>query len=258
MTKNKEEILKDLNKAFNKFKFFAEDHHYEYNGKRVGISVTKLIEEYTNEFDKELIAKKVAQKENKTIKQVLNDWKYKNEFACTKGTTCHEYAQSLWSGEPWLLDNFDFSPKYEVAVYKIKQQAENFYNDYKDKWVHLADEFIIGSEEYDIASAVDHLFIVDGEIYLIDYKTNSYMTGVNKEAYKKPMKSPLQHLNDDAITHYYLQLSIYKYLIEKYTKLKIKEMFIIYMSENLNNYMMIDIPYLKEEVEEIMEWRKWE
>ena len=52
----KEEYLRELNKVFNNFKFFESDHHYEYKGERVGISVTNLIEEYTNEFDAETIA----------------------------------------------------------------------------------------------------------------------------------------------------------------------------------------------------------
>jgi ATP-dependent exoDNAse (exonuclease V) beta subunit len=93
---------------------------------------------------------------------------------------------------------------------------------------------------------------------LVDYKTNSYLSGYNKKAYKKAMKVPLQHLNDDSIHHYYIQLSIYRYLIEKYTNLKVSEMFIVYFSENIENYEIIDIPYLKNEVETILEWRKWE
>ena len=90
----------------------------------------------------------------------------------------------------------------------------------------------------------------------MDYKTNSLMSGYNKKAYSKKMKVPLQHLNDDALHHYHIQLSIYKFLIEKYTGLKVDEMFIVYMSENIENYEIIDIPYLKEEVETILENRR--
>ncbi len=256
MKKNKEEILKELNEAFDKFKFFPDDHHYELNGVRVGTSVTRLIEDYGNEFDAELIAQKVATRDGKTINQVLEEWKYKNEFACTKGSTCHEFAQSLWSGEPWLLNDFDFSTEYEMAVYKIKRQAEQFYEDYKDKLIHIADEYVVGSEEYDIASAIDHLFMTSGgDVIIVDYKTNTTIKGYNDEAYQKPMKPPLQHLNDDKFTHYKLQLSIYKYLIEKYTSIKIKEIIIVYFTEKNDHYETIQVPYLKDEVEEILEWR---
>ena len=70
------------------------------------------------------------------------------------------------------------------------------------------------------------------------------------------MKVPLQHLKDFTLTHYHIQLSIYKYLVEKYTNLKIEEMFIVYFSENIENYEIIPIPYLYEEVRKILELRR--
>ena len=254
----RQEYLDELNKAFGDFKFFEEDHHYEYKGQRVGISVTRLIEEYCNEFDAETIAEKVAAKENKTIQQVLNEWEYKNKFACEKGSTCHEYAQSLWSGNEYNELLFDGSMEYINAVNKIQNQAKQFYKDYQDRLEHLADEFVIGSDEYDIASAIDHIFInkLTGGLVLVDYKTNSYLSGYNKKAYSKKMKVPLQHLNDDAIHHYYIQLPIYKYLVEKYTNLKFEEMFIVYFSENIENYEIIPVPYLYKEVKNILELRR--
>ena len=133
----------------------------------------------------------------------------------------------------------------------------NFKMDYEDRLEHLADEFVVGSEEYDIASAIDHLFInkLTGGLVLVDYKTN---TDIHKnEKYAKNMKVPLQHLKDSTINHYHVQLSIYKYLVEKYTGLKIEEMFIVWFSENNDNYEIIDVPYLKNEVQEILERREW-
>lgn len=253
----REEYLKKL-EIFKDFKFFEEDHHYEFKGERIGISVTRLIEEYANEFNQEEMAERVAIKENKTTQEVLDEWKYKNDFACEKGSTCHEFVQSLWSQETYKQNNFDNSKEYLEAVEKIKQQAIKFRMDFEDRLIHLKDELIIGSEIYDIASAVDHLFInkLTGELVLVDYKTNSYMSGYNKKAYSKKMKVPLQNLNDDSLHHYYLQLSIYKYLIEKYSELKVSEMFIVYMSENIDNYKIIEIPYLKNEVIKILENRR--
>ena len=253
----KEEI-KDRLKVFDDFKFFEEDHHYEYKGKQVGISVTRLIEEYANEFKADEMAERVAIKENKTTRQVLDEWQYKNDFACEKGTTCHEYAQSIWSGKEYNELFFDGSKEFVTAVNKIQTQAKQFKIDYNGILEHLVDEFIIGSDEFDIASAVDHLFVnkFTGGLVLVDYKTNSYLTGFNKKAYSKKMKVPLNNLNDDSLHHYYLQLSIYKYLVEKYAKIEVAEMFIVYMSENIEKYEIIEIPYLKNEVEKILESRR--
>lgn len=254
----KEEYLKILKDSFKDFVFYEDGHYYECKGKRVGISVTTFIHEFCNEFDAEGMAEKVANRDGKTIQQVLDEWAYKRDFSCEKGTTCHEWSQSLWSGAEYKPLLFDESKEYMSALVKIRSQAINFKNDYQNHLEHLIDELPIGSEEYDIASCVDHLFYnkLTGGLVLVDYKTNSLMDGYNKKAYKKAMKVPLSHINDDALHHYHIQLSIYKFLIEKYTGLKVDEMFIVYMSENIENYEIIDIPYLKEEVEMILELRK--
>ena len=255
-----EEVKQEL-KVFNKFTFFEEDHHYECNGKRVGISVTRLIEEYSNPFDQQAIAKKVALRNNKSVSEVLEEWEYKNKFACEKGSTCHEYAQSIWSGEEYNELLFDGSIEYLTAVNKIQSQAMNFWKDFKDKFTHIQDEQLVGSEEYNICSAVDHLFLdKNGNVWLIDYKTNSILKGYNDDEknrrYTKKMLIPLQNIKDDSLNHYYLQLSIYKYLIEKYTNIKIYKTMIVYMSENIENYELIETPYLMKEVKKILELRR--
>jgi len=255
-----EEVKQKL-KVFNKFTFFEEDHHYECNGKRVGISVTRLIEKYSNPFDQQAIAEKVALRDNKSVSEVLEEWEYKNKFACEKGSTCHEYAQSIWSGEEYNELLFDGSIEYLTAVNKIQSQAMNFWKDFKDKFTHIQDEQLVGSEEYNICSAVDHLFLdKNGNVWLIDYKTNSILKGYNDDEknrrYTKKMLIPLQNIKDDSLNHYYLQLSIYKYLIEKYTNIKIYKTMIVYMSENIENYELIETPYLMEEVKKILELRR--
>lgn len=254
MTRN--EYLKELNKAFGDFKFFEEDHHYEYKGQRVGISVTRLIEDYCNEFDSQAVAERVAIRDNKSVQEVLDEWKYKNQLACEKGHLGHLYAQSLWNKENVFEEIKKCSEDVKTPLGLIMNQAEDFYDDYKDRLEHLYDEYVIGSEEYDIASAIDHLFInkLTGGLVLVDYKTNS---DIHKtERYAKDMKVPLHHLKDFTLNHYYIQLSIYKYLVEKYTNLKIEEMFIVYFSENIENYEIIEIPYLKDEVIKILENRR--
>ena len=260
MTKG--EMLKILKDSFKDFKFFEDGHYYTYKDKPVGVSVTRFIAEYENEFNQQEVAEKVALKQDKTVSQVLKEWKYKADFACCKGTTCHEYAQSLWSLNDYNQMYFDESEEFLDAVDKIQVQALSFCEDYQEHLEHLQDELVIGSDEYDIASAVDHLFYnkLTGGLVLVDYKTNSTLKGYNDDIknrkYTKKMKVPLHNIDDDALHHYYIQLSIYKFLIEKYTGLKVDEMFIVYMSENIENYEIIEIPYLKEEVEKILENRR--
>lgn len=255
-----EEVKKEL-EVFNKFTFFEKDHHYECNEKKVGISVTRLIEEYSNPFDQQTIAMKVALRDNKDVTQVLQEWEYKNKFACEKGHFGHEFAQNLWSGIIYQENIKSGLEAIKMPLGSIKQQALNFYNDFKNKFTHIQDEQLVGSEEYDICSAIDHLFLdKEGNVWLIDYKTNSILKGYNDDEknrkYTKKMLVPLQDLKDDALHHYYLQLSIYKYFVEKYTNIKIYKTMIVYMSENIENYELIETPYLEKETKLILENRR--
>ena len=251
----REEYLEKL-KVFGDFKFFEDGHYYEYKGERVGISVTRLIEEYCNEFDAQAVAERVATKEKKSVTEVLEAWEYKNRIACEKGHLGHEYAQSRWSKAKYQEETQEGLENALIPLQRIKDQAVDFYNDYKDQLEHLVDELVVGSAEYDIASAVDHLFInkATGGLVLIDYKTNSDIH--KSERYAKNMKIPLNHLKDFTLNHYYIQLNIYKYLIEKYAGLVVEDMFIVYFSENILQYEIIDIPNMKNEVVKILENRK--
>ena len=258
----REKMLEVLKDSFKDFVFFEDGHYYECKGNRVGVSVTSFISQFENEFKKEEIAEKCSIKENRPVEEILKEWKYKADFACEKGTTCHEYIQSLWSGADYNELLFDGSIEYLKAINIIQKQAKNFKNDYQEILEHLIDELPIGSEEYDIASCVDHLFYnkLTGGLVLVDYKTNSILKGYNDSEYNrryiKKMKVPLHKINDDSLHHYYIQLSIYKFIIEKYSGLKVEEMFIVYMSENIKNYEIIKIPYLEEEVKKILELRR--
>lgn len=254
----KEEYLKELDKAFGDFKFFPEDHHYEYKGKRIGISVTSFYALYENEFNEMEMAEKSANKRGISVQEVLNEWHYKRDFACDKGTNGHCRVQSLWNGEIYHPLPFDGSEAFKMANNEIYRQGDNFYHDFKDRLEHVADEYVIGSLEYDISSCIDHIFRnkLTGGLVLVDYKTNSDI--YKSDRYAKKMKVPLHHLKDTVLNHYALQLSIYKYIVEKYTNLEFEDMFIVWFSELNENYQIVNVPYLKNEVETILEWRKWE
>jgi hypothetical protein len=251
----RDEYLKELNKAFGDFKFYEENHTYTYKDKPIEIGATGLIEQYTQDFDAQAVAERVAERDNKSVQEVLDEWKQKNEWACEKGHLGHCYAQETWEQLYPSPIWFDDEEK-RIAINRICNQADNFYNDYKDRLELVYNEYVIGGYEYNLASAIDALFInkLTGGLILVDYKTNSDIH--KNERYAKQMKVPLSHLKDSTINHYHIQLSIYKYLVEKYTNLKIEEMFIVWFSENNDNYQIIDVPYLEKEVKNILELRR--
>ena len=256
----KNEIIKEL-QYFKGIKFHEEQHFYTLNDYKFGISATSLIETYGQEFDSDSASQMVANKRGISQQEVLNEWKKENEFSCIKGSCIHLKAQSLWMGTNYEIDyntinnNIDknrLKKEYDI----MSKQAINFYNDYKDMYDMIQDEFIVWSKEFDIAGSIDGIMYnkYTQQCCILDFKSNKDLQFESK--YHKKMKVPLHKLDDVNGQHYYIQLSIYKYLIEKYTNIKVDETFIVYFNINADNYEIIEIPYLEKEVKEILELRR--
>ena len=256
----KDEIIKEL-QYFKGIDFHEEEHFYTLNDHRFGISATSLIETYAQEFDSDGISQMVANNRGISQKEVLDEWKKENEFSCIKGSCIHLKAQSLWMGTDYEIDYNTIDDTIDKDRLKkeydiMSKQATDFYNDYKDMYDMIQDEFIVWSKEFDIAGSIDGIMYnkYTQQCCILDFKSNKDLQFKSK--YRKKMKVPLHELDDVNGQHYYVQLSIYKYLIEKYTNIKVDELFIVYFNINADNYEIIPIPYLEKEVEEILDNRR--
>ena len=256
----KNKIIKEL-QFFKGIDFHEEEHFYTINDYRFGISATSLIETYAQEFDSDGISQMVANKRGISQKEVLDEWKKENEFSCIKGSCIHLKAQSLWMGTNYEIDYNTIDDTIDKDRLKkeydiMSKQATDFYNDYKDMYDMIQDEFIVWSKEFDIAGSIDGIMYNKNtqQCCILDFKSNKDLQFKSK--YRKKMKVPLHELDDVNGQHYYVQLSIYKFLIEKYTNIKVDELFIVYFNINADSYEIIEITYLKNEVEEILENRR--
>ena len=258
-----EEVKQKL-KVFDKYKFFENGHYYTYKDKQVGISVTKYISQFENEFDSNTLSQKVADKDGISQFEVLNEWKRKGEYSCLKGTAIHEWLQDNYANREY---KFDLSQLEEYPEYykiedidHLKQMAIDFINDYKNRYILIGDEILCGIPDFDIASAIDLLFYdtVNNEVVLADIKTNTDLKGwKSTPSYVKKMLQPLEDIKDITFEHYKIQLSIYRYFLEEYAHIPISDnMFIVYLSEKEKSYNIIQIPYLKNEVEKILKLRR--
>ena len=258
-----EEVKQKL-KVFDKYKFFENGHYYTYKDKQVGISVTKYISQFENEFDSDTLSQKVADKDGISQFEVLNEWKRKGEYSCLKGTAIHEWLQDNYANREYKFDlsQLEEYPEYYKIedIEHLKQMAIDFINDYKNRYILIGDEILCGIPDFDIASAIDLLFYdtINNEVVLADIKTNTDLKGwKSTPSYVKKMLQPLENIKDITFEHYKIQLSIYRYFLEEYAHIPISDnMFIVYLSEKEKNYNIIQIPYLKNEVEKILKLRR--
>ena len=258
-----EEVKQKL-KVFDKYKFFENGHYYTYKDKKVGVSVTKYISQFENEFDSDTLSQKVADKNGISQFEVLNEWKRKGEYSCLKGTAIHEWLQDNYANREYKFDlsQLEEYPEYYKIedIEHLKQMAIDFINDYKNRYILIGDEILCGIPDFDIASAIDLLFYdtVNNEVVLADIKTNTDLKGwKSTPSYVKKMLQPLEDIKDITFEHYKIQLSIYRYFLEEYAHIPISDnMFIVYLSEKEKSYNIIQIPYLKNEVEKILKLRR--
>ena len=258
-----EEVKQKL-KVFDKYKFFENGHYYTYKDKKVGVSVTKYISQFENEFDSNTLSQKVADKNGISQFEVLNEWKRKGEYSCLKGTAIHEWLQDNYANREYKFDlsQLEEYPEYYKIedIEHLKQMAIDFINDYKNRYILIGDEILCGIPDFDIASAIDLLFYdtINNEVVLADIKTNTDLKGwKNTPSYVKKMLQPLEDIKDITFEHYKIQLSIYRYFLEEYAHIPISDnMFIVYLSEKEKSYNIIQIPYLKNEVEKILKLRR--
>ena len=62
----------------------------------------------------------------------------------------------------------------------------------------------------------------------------------------------LSDIDDTSFNHYTLQLSIYRFLLEKNYQINLSKMFIIVLHPEYEKYYKVEVPYLKEKVEYIL------
>ena len=69
------------------------------------------------------------------------------------------------------------------------------------------------------------------------------------------LKVPLQKLAQTDLNIYSLQLSLYKFILERNLEIKIKECWLVHLNENKDDYIRYEVPYLKKEIKAILDKR---
>ena len=245
-------------------------------------SVTSLIGMLKPKFDAEEQAKKSSKNKRSkwygmTPKEILQAWDNESNRAIKLGNFYHNQREAdLLDFETIERDGIEvpiIKPLYnEDTGAKIAPEQKIEDGVYPEHMVYLKSAKICGQ--------ADLVEIIDGTINITDYKTNKEIkeTGfTNWEGITSKMYNPVSHLDDCNLNHYNLQLSIYAYIIKKHNpklkigKLQIQHVKFKQIGEDKNGYpinehingepvlddiIMYDLPYLKNEVISIINWLK--
>jgi len=206
----KKKILSNL-ECFNdpEFNFNSKYHKYTYNDVEFE-SVTRFIQQFHNPFEQDFWSKKKAEKAGVNQEEILLEWKKINDYANQIGTDTHQwiefYYTKVWQEIPSNLDLIHRINKFNVIYAKQLHKLEP-----------LKFEVRVFSKKWKIAGMIDSLFLYNGKIYILDWKTNKLWTDDNhsKGKYEK-LLYPFDEYFKNHHNEYSIQLSMYALILEEW------------------------------------------
>ena len=275
---------------------FEEEAHIYYDVTKPEekfISVTTLIHNFTNPFDKEfwssykalekLLSKSKWEIEKKSLlstkkfdkvllemydisendfnkaqQAILDEWDAENRRSCERGTKIHADLENSLYGKRRDIDlaKYQIGGKFECI--KDHNDLDLEYGVYPEYLIHRVSE----DGKLRLAGQIDILVKKGNKIIIADYKTNkkietkSFFDKSKKSSVK--MKYPLNNIDDVNYWHYTLQLSTYAWMIQKLNpEFEIEDLVMIHFDHS-DNMTVYHLPYLKAEVIKMLAFYKKE
>jgi len=247
-------IAEQLEQKFGGILQFEESSHsYFLSGKRT-ISVTQLIKAYTRPFDSETHSARVANKLGVTSAEILRDWEDAAKVSTDIGSSVHEFFYELIfkKNTKWekTLEKYDSAHlDYQQRAPLLYCEILRFWADFKDIYEPLAGETAVVDFDTGLCGTFDLLFRnkQNGQLELFDIKTNKKFTDSNK--YGEMLLPPVDHLDNCEVNKYSLQMTLYKYILEKELDLNIAEMNVLWLEDT---YHIIPLKDLRLECQQML------
>ena len=230
-----------LSQANGEIKLEESTHKYILTGHEdiAFTSVTTCISEFFDKFDKEAVAYKlvttIPKYKGRSAEDLIKEW----EESANYGTAVHKEIEDYIKLKK--------TPKIDRAIAGV-----NWLTKYLQKSDYeVFSEVIVYCKELKIAGTVDLLVFdkVSQKYSILDWKTSKE---IKTDSYKMKTgnKPETNDLLDCKFNHYALQLSLYRYLLEKSYNLPLDDQLIIHLdSDAVHGYIA---PYFKEHIVSIL------
>ena len=207
-------------------------------------SVTNIVENCFPKFDAQLHAKTTAAKMGMTEEEVIAMWERKGKESRELGTAMHQKIESYYQGKDSRED--DAFRLFKVFADKVKLEP------YRTEWA-------VYDTDYNIAGTIDFVDYQDGKYTIYDWKRSDKIIAngmpVKVSNYQEKGLYPLEHLENCAYYHYALQLSLYKFILEKNYDIKVSDLRLGIFHPSYDKPYVLKMPYLENEVKTLMELR---
>ena len=187
-------------------------------------SVTQCLSQFFEKFDKERIAYKLSMTHPNYIGQTAEDIIKTWDTIAQNGTKIHKEIEN------YIID------KTNPTHLKSKSAIQWLHKYLLKSDFDLHPEIIVFSKDLQIAGSIDLLLYdkIKDEYIIIDWKTNKDIprTSYNN---KKGIQLETADLLDCKFNHYTLQLSFFRFLLEKKYNFKINNQLIVHITDNSVN-----------------------
>lgn len=232
--------------------FDEPTHIYTINGSSKGvISVTKLIGSMHSKFDADKIIQKMKASPNwpespyfgKTDAEIKKQWNDNAAQASTAGTALHLAIEEY-------LDGADPTNKAIMESVEWGYFLE-FWNQHKTILEPYRMEWSVYIEELKLAGQIDAVFRrkSDGAFFIYDWKRSKEIKYENQFQNCLP---PIDHLPDTNYWHYTLQLNIYRYILENYYDMPVKDMYLIVMHPENKTFRKLRLNRMNVEIRDML------
>ena len=257
----------DVNKElslFNKITFNEDKHSYSIDNKLSNkFSVTGAINKFKPAFDSDKWANIKAKKEGITAEEMKFIWSEKALYATELGTCVHKLIESIYVDLPHVLPDynileekigkeklFSFQKKFNSTI----EGFCDFYKRTKHNIIPVRNELVIGDIDNSMVCGMLDMLAFNKESMcyeIYDFKTNNKISYKNN--YNERFNTPLEHIQVCEFNTYSLQLSIYRYILEKYTNIKINKSYILWLPGTSGVYELIQTKYFDTEAKCVLD-----
>ena len=110
-------------------------------------------------------------------------------------------------------------------------------------------EWRICDPEFELAGSVDFVGeLPDGTFVIMDWKRSKNLANSLDSHFGRRAKWPLEHIDDTDASKYFLQLNIYRYILQKHYDIQVSRMVLASFHPSTDEYFQVPVPLWEAEV----------
>ena len=232
-------------------------------------SVTTWVHSHFTQFDAGLIIERMMSNKSwkpghkywgLTASEIKDLWNLKRDDAAGAGTKLHYEIECFMNSKDLLIEYTHLDLILEKEKEKEKENGKKYLG-FGIEWTYFLNfiqdnphmkpyrtEWTVYHEDLRLAGSIDMVYEnPDGSLSIYDWKRSADIVKVN--AWNKcAITKCINWMPDSNFWHYALQLNAYKMILEtKYGKV-VKDLYLVRLHPNSDNYELIQVPDLKHEI----------